>query len=315
MPRGFTRVLKIQQMRARLRSVFVIVLLSHTGSLHAQSTSADGSSVTGQSGLFTMATASTLRSGQWLVSGYLDNKDYLFAPAPELRPVSRRSYRDMDVDHSEGGITAAYGISDRIELAAAIPYVRFYQNAGDLAGYINGTPHVGRLEEYGLGSLRVAAKYALGPLAARSSYAISGFGEIPIGDDDKITSGSANFGAGIHWDSSKLSLAATYRATGTKEREAAPAFDIADEVRIDAGFRVPLGQTKRMEWISELNGIAHVGGDRQPADTLFVISGVRRRFAHGWGLSAAVRVNVTMAASANKSHPIGGYLALHRLFE
>src|SRR5688572_10982831 len=67
---------------------------------------------TGETGLFTGVLGDTLRQGDWSFSLYWNNYDYLAAPAPELAPPSRRSYRDMDLEEERFSLTAGYGITD-----------------------------------------------------------------------------------------------------------------------------------------------------------------------------------------------------------
>jgi len=240
----------------------------------------------------------------------LSNYDYLTAPARELRPPSRRSYRDMDVDHSRAIAALSYGLAARVDITASLPYDRLYQNAGDLAGYVNGQPHVGRLNEYGFGNPRVSAKARFLESASNTMSATL-FVEPGIADDEKTSTGATNVGAGLQWQRGRLLLAAAYLSTGEREAgNGAGAFDIADELTLEAGIAIPL-RSGRTHFISEVSGTLFSGGTSDPAERLFIVNGFRR-FSRNreWSLDAGLRINLTMINSGNNSHPIGGVLTL-----
>lgn len=302
----------------------LIAVLLFTASIHAQGITREDQgmlvapTITGETGLFTGITGRMLRQGDWSFSIYWNNYDYLAAPAPELRPPSRRSYRDMDVEHDQLSASVGFGITDRWEVAFMLPYHMIESNAGDLAGYINGYPYVGRFDDSGLGNLHIGTKFALlDPTIADANHlALSLFVDVPTGDDDGgITSGNADYGLGIHWDRGIWSASAAYEITGERDEEETSLFedfDVSDEARLDLGLNIPLGFWPTTNWVSELNYISFMGGDRDPDDILYAVTGIRHWFGtSGWGLSAAVRANATMWQSDNNSCPIGGLVGLH----
>jgi outer membrane protein OmpA-like peptidoglycan-associated protein len=271
---------------------------------------------TGETGLFTTLTADTLRQGDWSFSIYYNNWDYLAAPAPELRPPARRPYRDMDIDHHQLSVSVGYGLTDRWEFAASLPYVRLRQNAGDLAGYVRGWPYVGEFTESGLGNLHLATKFGFGDPLAASRLAASLFVDAPTGSDDGgISTGNADWGVGLHWTRGITSLSGRYKLTGDRGAgdtpAGFPAFDIPNELLLDAGFNVPLRIWPTTNWISEINTVFYQGGTRRPDNDVYLVTGVRHWFGDsGWALNAALRGNVTMWRSDNNSCPLGGLLGL-----
>ena len=273
--------------------------------------------VTGESGLFTGILGETMRQGDWSFSVYWNNYDYLAAPAPELRPPSRRSYRDMDLDEDRISLSVGYGLTDRWEIVASIPYIMLENNAGDLAGYVNGYPYVGAFDDDGIGNLHIGTKFGLlDPATTDSRLALSLFVDVPTGDDDRgIATGNADYGLGLHWNRGIWSFGGQYRITGDRDGDDTPfgnpSFDVADEIRLDAGLNIPLSFWPTTNWINEINTVFYTGGDREPDEIVYLVTGLRHWFGDsGWALSAAVRANATMWASDNGSCPIGGLLGL-----
>ncbi|MGA7615719.1 MAG: hypothetical protein WBX15_11140, partial [Thermoanaerobaculia bacterium] len=257
---------------------------------------------TGETGLFVGITGDTLQRADWSFSIYYDNFDYLLAPAPELAPPSRRSYRDMDVDENRITATVGYGLTDRWEVTAALPYKMIKNNAGDQAGYLNGYPQIGKFDVNGMGNLHLATKVQLlDPATHSSRVALSMFVDPETGDaGEGITNGNTNYGVGLHWNSGIWSLGGQYAIIGDRSASDMPAgFDTSDvslpnEWRLNGGVNVPLGWWATTNWISEVNAILFDGGDRQPDDIVYVLTGLRHWFGtSGWGLSAAVRANTT----------------------
>jgi outer membrane protein OmpA-like peptidoglycan-associated protein len=272
--------------------------------------------VSGQTGLFETVTADTLRQGQWSFGIYYNNYDYLAAPARELAPLSRREYRDMDIEHDQLSASIGVGLTDRWEVSAMIPYVRIENNAGDLAGYVNGYPYVGRFRDTGLGSIRLATKLGLSPVDSPTRFALSAFVGLPTGSDDSgIATGSTDFGIGGHLTRGSGSLSLAYVVRG--DRDGGPPalgfqdFELPNEVRLDAGYNRPLGRMGSTNWISEINTIFYTGGNRSPDTPVYLLTGLRHWFGtSGWALNAALRANATMWTSDNNSCPFGGLVGL-----
>lgn len=272
----------------------------------------------GETGLFTGFTGDTLRQGDWSFGIYWNNYDYLAAPAPELRPPSRRSYRDLDLDDTRVSASIGVGLTDRWELVASVPWIQHETNTGDLAGYVNGYPYIGEISESGIGNFHLGTKVALlDPTTSSSRLALSAFIDFPTGDDDEgIATGGTDYGVGLHWNRRMWSLGAQYRLVDDRDADediiGSTSFEMPNEIRLDAGLNIPLGWWDTTNWISEINAILYDGGDRQPDDIVYLVTGLRHWFGtSGWGMSAALRANATMWDSDNNSCPFGGLVGLH----
>lgn len=269
----------------------------------------------GEIGLFTTITGDTLRQGDWSFSIYYNNYDYLAAPAPEFRPPSRRDYRDMDLEDSRVSLSLGYGLTDRWEVVASIPYIMLENNANDLAGYVNGNLAIGEFDESGIGNLHLGTKFALTPIDSANRVALSLFYDLPTGDDI-VTSGEGDYGIGLHWTRGVGTLAATYKLTGDPDDDddildPDLVTDVANELHVDGGLSIPLSFWDTTNWISEVNGIFFQGADREPDDIVYLMTGLRHWFGtSGWSLSAGIRLNATMLNSDNGSCPWGGILGL-----
>ena len=261
-------------------------------------------SASGQTGLFETVTADTLRQGELSFGVYYNNYDLLAGEAEEFAFPSAREYEDMSYDLYRLSASLGYGLTDRWEITAMLPWDRIVQNGGDRAGFINGWLYQGRFTDSGLGNLRLATKFGLTPEDAPSRFALSLFAELPTGDDDGgITTGDGGFGVGAHWTRGIGTLGASYTLRNDRDDTNAPGIDeigIANEFRIDGGLNVPLGFWPTTNWISEVNAIVYTGGDRRPDSPVFLVTGLRHWFGtSGWALNAGVRWNATKFFDGN----------------
>lgn len=276
---------------------------------------------TGETGLFTGLLGDTLKQGDWSFSIYWNNYDYLVGPAlPSMRIPSRRGYRDMDVEENRLTASLGYGLTDRWEFAVSLPYVMLDQNAGDLSGFVNGFPYVGKFDENGLGNLHVGTKFALlDPATANARLALSLFTDLPTGDDDGgIATGDVDYGVGLHWNRRVFSFGGTYVVRGERDFDEdddvvfVDNFELPNEVRLDAGLNIPLSFWDTTNWISEINATLYQSGDAEPDEAVYLVTGLRHWFGtSGWGFSAGLRANATMWDSDNNSCPFGGLFGLH----
>jgi OmpA-OmpF porin, OOP family len=273
---------------------------------------------TGETGLFTGITGDTLRRGDWSFSIYFNDFDYLVAPLPpQMRIPTRRSFREMDIEETRLSASIGYGITDRWEFVASIPYINLENNAGDLTGFVAGYPRAGRFDESGIGNLHLATKFGLiDPAASDSRLALSLFVDLATGDED-VTTGNSDYGIGLHWNRGIWSFGGQYRVIGDRDESDMPAgwgsrFAMSDEIRLDAGLNVPLRWWAYTNWISEINAIFYSGGDAKPDNPIYLVTGLRHWFGtSGWGLSAALRANATMLTSDSNACPYGGLVGLH----
>jgi outer membrane protein OmpA-like peptidoglycan-associated protein len=252
----------------------------------------------GQTGLFEMVTADTLRRGNWSFGVYYNDYDLLAGEANEFAPPSAREPRPLSYDHYRLSASIGVGITDRWEVSAMLPWDRMVANGGDRVGFINGSFVQGRFTDSGIGNLRLATKFGLTPNDAPSRFALSGFIDLPTGDDDgPIATGGTDIGFGAHWTGGIVSVAGTYVARGDRDNDnvliGGGDISVPNELRFDAGLNVPLGFWPTTNWISELNGIWYTGGDRAPDNPVFLVTGLRHWFgSSGWALNAGARWNV-----------------------
>ncbi len=257
----------------------------------------------GETGLFNVITGDTLRRGEFSFGIYYQNYDLLAGPAREFAPRSARGYGDMGYDLYRLSGSVGYGLTDRWEVSAMLPWDRIKQNGGDRAGFINGYLYRGRFSDSGIGNVHLATKFGLVPTESPSKVAMSLFADLPTGEEDSgISTGSPNVGLGIHWTRGIGTLGASYAMVGDRDRDntnfnATGDVELPNEFRIDGGLNVPIGWWSNTNWISEAAATFYTGGDRKPDAPIFLVTGFRHWFgSSGWALNAGARWNVAKFA-------------------
>jgi outer membrane protein OmpA-like peptidoglycan-associated protein len=255
--------------------------------------------ISGETGLFSTITGDTLKRGDWSFGVYFNDYDLSAGPARSFTPSSARTYKDMGYDLYRFSVSSAYGINDRWEVSAMLPWDRISVHGGDRAGFVNGWLYQGRTTDSGIGDLHLATKFGLTP--GPSKFALSFFVDLPTGDKDSgIATGNANYGLGAHWTSGPFTLGGQYKIVGKRsEEDRNPIFhngggdiDLPNEFHLDAGLNWPIGFWSRTNWISEVNAIAYNGGDARPKSPLFLTTGIRHWFGDsGWALNLGARWN------------------------
>ena len=258
-------------------------------------------SSSGETGLFTTVTGLTLQRGDVSFGFYAQNWRILAAPARAFVPVSARSYKDYGIDHDRFSLSLGYGLTDRWEVSAMVPYERYRGQGGDRAGFVNGWLYQGKFSDSGMGNIHLATKFGLPPAGA-SNFAFSLFTDLPTGDKNSgISSGNANWGLGGHWTVDRFTLAATYDIVGKRNSNHTNAIvvngandiELPNEIRLDAGLNVPVRWWATTNWISEANAVFYNGGDIKPKNPIFLVTGLRHWFGNsGWAVNGAVRWNV-----------------------
>ncbi|MCU1349279.1 MAG: outer membrane protein [Acidobacteria bacterium] len=268
-------------------------------------------SSSGETGLFTIVTGDQLKRGDWSFGIYLNNYDYFAAPARAFVPASARSYKDMGYDLYRLNASIGYGLTDRWEVSASLPFDRLQGHGGDRAGFINGWLYRGKFSDSGVGNLHLATKLGLLPTGGPSKLALSVFTDLPTGDKNSgIGTGNGNFGAGLHWTHGIASLAGSYVIVGKRDASHtnfAPlggvsnaSIDLPNEFRFDGGLNVPLTFWRTTNWISEVISVWYTGGDLKPKSPVFLVTGIRHWFGDsGWAVNGGVRFN---AAKFGKDH-------------
>ena len=111
----------------------------------------------GETGLFTVITADTLRRGDWSFGVYYNEWELEAARAPaSLEIPSARKPRAMAYDLTRLSASVGYGLTDHWEVSAMMPYDRIKNNGNDRSGFINGRFYQGRFTDSGAGDLHLA---------------------------------------------------------------------------------------------------------------------------------------------------------------
>jgi outer membrane protein OmpA-like peptidoglycan-associated protein len=304
------------RLKHRLLFLLVGVLALTPGLLQAQDAGAAvtitrddqlsllGPSSRGQTGLFEIITADTLRAGDWSFGIYYNDYDLSAGEARDLAPPSAREYEDLSYDLYRLSGSVGYGVTDRWEISAMLPWDRIVANGGDRVGFINGHLYGGRFTDSGLGNLRLATKIGFMPADAPGRFAVSGFVDLPTGDDDGgISTGALDLGIGAHYTRGIGSLAATYVVRGDRDDDGgfgSADIELPNELRLDGGLQIPLRFWATTNWINELNASFYTGGDRKPDAPVFLVTGIRHWFGtSGWAINAGARWNAAKFFDGN----------------
>jgi outer membrane protein OmpA-like peptidoglycan-associated protein len=256
--------------------------------------------VTGETGLFHVITADTLHQHDWSFGVYFEGTNLVAAPARAFAPLTARPYKDMGYDLYRLGTSIGYGITDRWEVSAMMPWDRVSGNGRDRAGYINGWLYRGRFTDSGAGDLRLATKVGLlqgGPGA--SKLALSFFADVPTGNKNSgIATGNANYGVGLHWTQGIFSAGGQYAIMGNRDAShrndfvSSGSLSLPNELRVGAGVNLPFGWWRTTNWITEVTGVFYNGGDVKPKAPVILTTGLRHWLGEsGWALNGAVNWN------------------------
>jgi outer membrane protein OmpA-like peptidoglycan-associated protein len=273
--------------------------------LHAQQGEAPTS--TGETGLFTLVDAVGLERGEWTFGLRYDNWDRLVASVPG-RVLLPNESDDWDYDRHRVALTLGYGISDRFEIALAVPWERLDASDPRRVGVVNGRVFEDRIDASGFGNVRLGGKLRLttGGDPDRGVAALA-FVELPTGDDDEgLVTGDTGWGAGFAWTMNRNWVAnAIYRDPGDADH-----FDVPEEIALGVGHATALSD--RLDWITELAATLYQGGDSRPDDAFDLATGGRYRFGEDrrWALDFGLRVELGQLSDTDEHCPIGGLLGL-----
>jgi len=256
----------------------------------------------GQTGLFNVVTGNTLHRGDVSFGIYINGYPLESAEAPIVIPTAR-DQRPMDYYLTRVSASVGYGLTDRWEVSAMLPWDRIKNQGGDRNGFINGRYYAGRFSESGMGPVRLATKFGLTPPGGPSAFALSLFADLPTGDKDTgISTGGTDWGVGAHYTHDIWTFGGGYKVRGSRDADnsnwplgvgAAQSVDIPNEWTLEGGVNVPLGFWRTTNWITEATGIFYQGGDFKPDNPIFLVTGLRHWFGDsGWALNAGVRWNV-----------------------
>ncbi|HEX9801339.1 MAG TPA: OmpA family protein [Thermoanaerobaculia bacterium] len=286
----------------RLAAAMAVVL---TPVLHAQQGEAPTS--TGETGLFTLLDAVGLERGAWTFGLRYDNWDRLVSSVPGRTLLPGES-DDWDYDRHRVALTLGYGISDRFEIALAVPWERLDASDPNRVGVVNGRVFEDRIDASGKGNVRLGGKLRLttGGNGDRGVAALA-FVELPTGDDDEgVVTGETGWGGGLAWTMNRNWVAnAVYRDPGDADQ-----FDVPEEIGLGVGHVTALSE--RLDWISELAATLYQGGGSRPDDAIDLATGGRYRFGEDrrWALDFGLRVELGQLSDTDEHCPIGGLLGL-----
>jgi len=261
----------------------------------------------GQTGLFNVITADTLRRGDWSFGVYYQAWNLEAAKAPFIIP-SARKHQNMGYDLSQLEGSVGYGVTDNWEISASLPYDRISGKGGDRNGFINGYYYQGKFSDSGMGPLHLATKWGFGSSMA-SRLAVSLFADVATGSKNTgIGTGTSDFGVGLHYTASQFTVGGEYALVGDRSAKNSnfpfltpDSSKLPNELRLEAGWNHPLHIWSTTNWISEVSTIMYQGGDVRPPAPLFLVTGLRHWLGDsGWSLNAGVRFNATKFSRDHK---------------
>ncbi|MEO7793819.1 MAG: hypothetical protein ABIV06_03535, partial [Thermoanaerobaculia bacterium] len=261
---------------------------------------------TGETGLFTLLDGWTLPRGEWSLGFYYNNWDRLVAPVPG--GVSAPLTDDWDYDWNRLSASVGYGLTDRFELSAMIPYEDFSASDNRHTGFVNGQGFLNKINGSGIGNIHVGAKYQIfGSAADGKALSANAFVELPTGDDEEgIVTGDTGFGVGLNWNFASNWLARLgYRDPGDADH-----FDVSEELQAGLGYSTSIND--RFDWITELAATFNQGGDTDPEDALDLASGGRYWFGanNNWAFNFALRLELNQLSDTDEHCPVGGLIGL-----
>jgi outer membrane protein OmpA-like peptidoglycan-associated protein len=262
---------------------------------------------TGESGLFTIIDAVGLPAGSWSLGLRYDNWDRLVAPVPG-RALLPNETDDWDYDRHRVALTVGYGLSDRFEIALALPWERLDASDVRHVGVVNGRAFENEIDASGLGNLRLGGKYRLtAPTEDGRGVAALAFVELPTGDDDDgVVPDGTGWGVGLAWTiDPNWAANLTYRDPGSGDP-----FEVAEEIGAGIGHATALSD--RLDWITELSATFFQGGDSRPDDAFDLATGGRYRFGDdgAWALDFGLRLELGQLSDTDEHCPIGGLLGV-----
>jgi outer membrane protein OmpA-like peptidoglycan-associated protein len=216
----------------------------------------------GPTGLFTTVTGDTLHRGDLSFGIWYQDFDLTAAPARQFAPLTARKYKDMGYDLYRASASVGYGLTDRWEISAMVPWDRLQNHGGDRAGFINGWLYQGRFSDSGMGDVHLATKLGL-TSGSPTKIALSGFVDLPTGEDKSgIATNNSNYGLGLHFTHGIGTLAATYKIVG--KRDAAHSnlgtdIDLPNELSLDGGLNIPVSWWRTTNWINDSGWALNAG--------------------------------------------------------
>lgn len=271
-----------------------------------------GPTATGDSGLFTLRSGTTLCRGQWAFGAYYNLSSRRVTGIPGRDPL----WNDWNLNQDQLSLGLGYGLTDKIEISFSLPYYWYEAsgfggvdangNALVQGGRLNGREFFGDIDVDGVGDFRVGAKFQL---AEKQGYALAlnAFVDLPTGDDDEsVVTGDTGFGLGLNWSLGESWIANVgYSDPGDSDfGEVSP--------QIDLGIGYTRSINERLEWITELVGAVKTDGDEEH-DEADITTGARYYFGKdsNWAFNLGLRVDLSEGTDTWSNYtPLGGLLGL-----
>ena len=265
-----------------------------------------GPTATGETGLFTLSSGYTLCKGQFAFGTYYNIWQRRTDGIEGRDPL----WNDWRYEQEQLSLGFSYGVTDKVELYASLPYLWYGASDGfggnDVdgtplfqGGIVNGRTFIGDIDASGLGNLRVGGKFQL---AERGDFgvALNAFVDLPTGDDDADgVVGDTGFGIGFDWSKADWVFNLGYFDPGDP--------DVGDaNAQVDLGIGYARSVNERLDWITELVGSINVDGD-DTHDEADITTGGRYYFGDGdWAFNFGLRLDL----SDQFDDPVGGLVGL-----
>lgn len=262
---------------------------------------ANGPSITGETGYFSLLSGSTLPQGGWSFGLYYNNWDRAVAPVATPPGFSN----DLAYDFHRLSASAGYGFTDRFEVSVLLPYDILDGSENQTLGLVNGRLFVNEVDASGIANARVGAKWNLYS-EDDSHFGLNAFVELPTGDEDEgVVTGDTGFGLGLAYDVRGWVLNLGYRDPGDADN-----FDVAEEILAGVGYVFDVND--RLAWITELSATLYNGGDAKPDDDIDLTTGGRLWFGEGsnWSFNFGFRTNLAQVDDTDTFCPLGGLIGL-----
>ncbi len=275
----------------KLKLLLLVALVALTPALASAGEEANGPTASGETGLFTLQTGETLPQGGWSFGLYYNNWDRLID--------SGDGDDDISFDWNRLSASLGYGITDRWEVSASLPY-----------DDIDIDTPFGDGSAKGLGNARLGTKFRLMGVPGEfgtSKLALNLFALLPTGDEE-VASDDTGFGAGIGWSRGNWAFDAGYTDPGDSD-----GLDTGEELHAGIGHSAALSD--RLDWITEVVGTFYTDGDDDFTglnDSVDLTTGGRLWLGEtgNWALNFALRTDLTQLSEIDDHCPIGGLVGL-----
>jgi outer membrane protein OmpA-like peptidoglycan-associated protein len=235
----------------------------------------------GSTGLFHLPSAYTLPKGRMAFSLFRDNLD--------------RDPKDEDI--SIHGVTFAFGLSSRLELAASFGFRnRIDADALFQPGYVNDYPFVTQGWQTGGGDVKLNAKFKLldDYLGDPVGLAVRGYVKLPTADEAKgLGTGKRSQGVDVLLSKSlgrKADLHASVGYQWNGDPETPRAIDIGNAMKWGVGLNLPA--CRRVQVQIEVTGVKYKNASISQTNPVDLVAGPVVWFGKGLFIRPAISKNL-----------------------